>query len=156
MVCFVYISDYSVVLSSFLMVHVSFFFNFFPFWRLSFSQFLRIYLEVTNYLFSFIWECLTFTLIFFFLAMLDLGCCTQAFCSLVSGAYSLLWRTGLSSWRLLLFQSMGSRAHGLKGCSPWPSLLPSMWNLPGPGIEPMSLALAGCLLTTRPLGKSSP
>ena len=66
MVCFVYISDYSVVLSSFLMFHVSFFFNFFPFWRLSFSQFLRIYLEVTNYLFSFIWECLTFTLIFFF------------------------------------------------------------------------------------------
>ena len=66
MVCFVYISNYSVVLSSFLMVHVSFFFNFFPFWRLSFSQFLRIYLEVTNYLFSLIWECLTFTLIFFF------------------------------------------------------------------------------------------
>ena len=69
MVCFVYISDHSVVLSSFLMFHDSFFFNFFPFWRLSFSQFLKIYLEVTNYLFSFIWECLTFTLIFFLVGL---------------------------------------------------------------------------------------
>ena len=30
----------------------------------------------------------------------------------------------------------------------------SMWNLPGPGIEPMSLALAGGFLTTGPPGKS--
>ena len=61
---FLYISDYSVFLSSFLMFHDSFFHNFFPVWRSSFSQFLRIYLEVTNYLFSFIWECLSFPLIF--------------------------------------------------------------------------------------------
>ena len=29
-----------------------------------------------------------------------------------------------------------------------------MWNLPGPGIEPMSPALAGGFLTTVPPGKS--
>ena len=29
-----------------------------------------------------------------------------------------------------------------------------MWNLPGPGIEPMSPALAGEFLTTGPPGKS--
>ena len=29
-----------------------------------------------------------------------------------------------------------------------------MWDLPGPGLEPVSLALAGGLLTTAPLGKS--
>ena len=28
-----------------------------------------------------------------------------------------------------------------------------MWNLPGPGIEPMSPALAGGFLTTEPPGK---
>ena len=28
------------------------------------------------------------------------------------------------------------------------------WNLPGPGIKPVSPALAGGVLTTRPLGKS--
>jgi len=30
-----------------------------------------------------------------------------------------------------------------------------MWDLPGPGIEPMSLALAGGFLTTGPPGESS-
>ena len=124
MVCFVYISDYSVVLSPFLMFHDSFFFNFFPFWRLSLSQFLRIYLEVTNYLFSFIWECLSFTLIFFFFfGYVDLGCCAQAFSSSVSGAYSFcgayshcggftcFWAWALGPTGLIVV------AHGLS-CSP--------------------------------------
>ena len=31
----------------------------------------------------------------------------------------------------------------------------AMWNLPGPGIEPMSPALAGGFLTTEPSEKSS-
>ena len=29
-----------------------------------------------------------------------------------------------------------------------------MWNLPGPGLEPVSTALAGGFLTTAPPGKS--
>ena len=29
-----------------------------------------------------------------------------------------------------------------------------MWDLPGPGLEPVSLALAGGFLTTAPPGKS--
>ena len=49
---------------------------------------------------------------------------------------------------------MGSRAHGLSSCVtraqfPW-----GTWNLPGPGIEPTSPALAGRFLTTWPPGKS--
>ena len=32
-------------------------------------------------------------------------------------------------------------------------LLPSTWDLPGPGIEPLSPALAGGFLTTEPPGK---
>ena len=31
-----------------------------------------------------------------------------------------------------------------------------MWDLPGPGLKPMSLALAGGFLTTAPPGKSWP
>ena len=31
-----------------------------------------------------------------------------------------------------------------------------MWGLPGPGLDPMSSALAGGFLTTGPLGKSNP
>ena len=39
---------------------------------------------------------------------------------------------------------------------PWAWLLPSMWNLPRPGIEPVSSALAGGFLATGPPGKYLP
>ena len=51
------------------------------------------------------------------------------------------------------FRLWGTRAsvvvaHGLNSCST------AMWSLAGPGIEPMSPALAGGFLSTVPLGKS--
>ena len=63
-------------------------------------------------------------------------------------------------------RSTGSRAPGLGSCGSQAlelrlsscgtrALLPrSMWDLPGPGLEPVSPALAGGFLTTAPLGKS--
>ena len=49
-----------------------------------------------------------------------------------------------SHWCFLLFQSAGSRCMGFSSCitRAW-KLWHGMWNLPGPGIKPMSLALAG-------------
>ena len=44
---------------------------------------------------------------------------------------------------------------GLRSCGALAYLLCSKWNLPGPGIEPMSPALAGGLSATVPPGKSS-
>ena len=38
-------------------------------------------------------------------------------------------------------------------CGAWTQLLRSMWDLPGPGLEPMSPALADGFLTTVPPGK---
>ena len=54
------------------------------------------------------------------------------------------------------FSSCGSRAleHRLSSCGAWALLLHDMWDLPGPGLEPMSPALAGGFLTTVPPGKS--
>ena len=51
--------------------------------------------------------------------------------------------------------SFGSWAleHRLNSCGAWAYLLRGMWDLPGPGIEPISPALAGGFLTTRPPGK---
>ena len=55
-------------------------------------------------------------------------------------------------------------AHGLSSCGLWALerrlsscgaqalLLCGMWDLPGPGLEPVSLALAGGFLTTAPPG----
>ena len=84
----------------------------------------------------------------------------------VSGGYSSLQYAGFSlRWLLLLrstgsrqgdFSSCGSRAleHRLSTRGTWTLLLRGMWDLPGPGLEPMSPALAGGFLTTAPAGKS--
>ena len=48
---------------------------------------------------------------------------------------------------------VGSRRAGFSTCGAWALLLRSMWDLPGPGLEPMSPALAGGFLTTVPPGK---
>ena len=41
----------------------------------------------------------------------------------------------------------------LSSCGSWAQLLRGMWDLPRPGLEPMSLALAGRFSTTVPQGK---
>ena len=45
-------------------------------------------------------------------------------------------------------------ACGLSSCGTQAWLLCGTWDLPGPGLEPMSPALAGGFLTTAPPGKS--
>ena len=45
-------------------------------------------------------------------------------------------------------------AHRLSSCGARAQLLRGMWDLPGPGLEPVSPALAGGFLTTAPPGKS--
>ena len=55
-------------------------------------------------------------------------------------AFSLRW--------LLLFQSVGSRCMGFNRCSTRTELLWGVWDLPGPGMEPVSSALAGGFLST--------
>ena len=67
--------------------------------------------------------------------------------------YSSLRFSGFSLQSFLLLQSMGSRPSsfsslGLCSCGIQVLLLHSTWNLPGPEIKPMSLALQGRFLTT--------
>ena len=89
------------------------------------------------------------------MAVLGLRFCARAFSSCgrwgplfitVRGrltiAASLVAEHRLQTRRL---SSCGSRAQPLRG----------MWDLPRPGLEPMSPALAGGFLTTAPPGKSS-
>ena len=83
----------------------------------------------------------------------------------VSGGYSSLRCVGFSLRWLLLLRSTGSRHAGFSRCgsralehrlsSYWRTGLaaPRMWDLPGPGLEPVSPALAGGFLTTAPPGK---
>ena len=107
---------------------------------------------------------------------LDLGsvnglcCCACAFLQFRRAGASL-WLHRCAGFSLqwpLLQQSTGSRAHGLTGfgsgtsralvhrlncCGAEAWLLCGLWDLFGPGIEPVSPALAGGFITTEPPGK---
>ena len=91
---------------------------------------------------------------------------TDVSLAVASGGYSSLRCAGFSLQWLLLLWSTGSRRTGfsscgsqalerrLSSCGAWAQLLRGMWDLPGPGLKPVSPALAGRFLTTVPLGKS--
>ena len=90
----------------------------------------------------------------FFLAVLGLRFCARAFssCGLERGSLFIAVRGPLTiaaspvvEHRLQMrrLSSCGSRAQLLRG----------MWDLPRPGLEPVSPALAGRLPTTAPPGK---
>ena len=91
-------------------------------------------------------------------------------------AYSSLWCTGFSLVVASLVAEHGPQStrasvvvvrrlsscgvqaleRRLSSCGAWAQLLHGMWDLPGPGMEPVSPALAGGFLTTEPPGKPSP
>ena len=88
-----------------------------------------------------------------FLAVLGLCCFAHAF-SGCSRGYSLLCCMGFSFQCYLLLQSTGSRHPGSVVVEHRLSCSEAMRNLPGPGIEPVSPALADRFFTTEPLGKA--
>ena len=112
--------------------------------------------------------------IYLFLAALGLHCCVRAFSLVVAiGGYSLLQCTGFSLQWLLCCraQALGTRAsvvvacrlsscgswaleHRLSSCGTRAYSLRGMRDLPGPGLEPVSPALAGGFLITAPPGRS--
>ena len=65
------------------------------------------------------------------------------------------WASHCSGWAQALgtFSSVAI-ARGLKVCGVWAQLFCGMWNLPRPGIEPVSSALQGGFLSTVSPGKS--
>ena len=80
-------------------------------------------------------------LIYLFMTALCLPCFAWAFSS-------------CGKCGLLFIAEHVFQACGLRSCGTRAQLLHGMWNLPGPGIEPMSLASAGRFLSTVPSGKS--
>ena len=106
-----------------------------------------------------------FIYLFLLLPELGLRCCALLSLVAASRGYSSLWCTGFSLRQLLLLQSTGSRhagfsscgmwalEHKLRSCGAWPQLLRGMWDLLGPGLKPVSSALAGRFLTTAPPGE---
>ena len=110
--------------------------------------------------------------IYLFLAVLGLCCCVRASSSCRERGLLFFvvqashcgglshcgaWAVGTRASVVVAhgLSSCGSRApeHRLSSCGAWAQLLHGMWDLPRPGIEPVSPALAGGFSTTGPLEK---
>ena len=114
-----------------------------------FILFIFNYLILKNFIYF--WLC------WVFVAVWALAVASRGYSSLQWAGFSLLW--------LLLLWSTGSRRTGFSRCGSWALerrlsscgaralLLRGMWDLPRPGLEPVSPALAGGFLTTVPQGK---
>ena len=99
----------------------------------------------------FFFELINFIL---FLAALGLRCCARAFSSYGERGLLFVVVRRLLIAVVFFLQSTGSRRAGFSSCGSRPQLLCSMWDLPGPGLKPVSPALAGGFLPTAPPGKS--
>ena len=116
---------------------------------------------INFYLFIYFWLCLVFTAV----RGLSLVATSRGYSSWRCVGFSLRW--------LLSLRSTGSRRSGfhslarglsscgsqalecrLSSCGTRAYLLCGMWDLLGPGLQPVSPALAGRFLTTVPPGKS--
>ena len=113
-----------------------------------------------------------FILFILFWAVLGLRCYTRAFSScreqgllfiaarashcsgfFCCGAWALGAQASVVVARGLRSCGSGALECRLSSCGTRAYLLRSMWDLPGPGLEPMSPALAGVFLTTAPPGE---
>ena len=94
--------------------------------------------------------------IYLFMAALGLRCCAQAFLQLWRAGATL--RCGVQASHCGGFSCSGARALEcrLSSRGTRAQLLRGMWNLPGPGLEPVSPALADGFSTTAPPGKPHP
>ena len=87
------------------------------------------------------------------MAVLGLRFCARAFSS--CGKWGPLFITvcGPLTIAASLVAEQRLQTHKLSNCSSRAQLLCGMWDLPRPGLEPVSPALAGGLPTTAPPGK---
>ena len=87
------------------------------------------------------------------MAVLGLRFCARAFSSCDKRGPLLIAVRGPLSIVASLVAEHRLQTRRLSNCGSWAQLLRSMWDLPRPGLEPVSPALAGRLPTTAPPGK---
>ena len=109
---------------------------------------LFIYLFKLNHLFPFI-----YLFIYYFMAVLGLRFCERAFFS--CGKWGPLFIAVRGPLTIAASPVVEHRlqTHRLSSCGSRAQLLRGMWDLPRPGLEPASPALAGRFSTTAPPGK---
>ena len=103
------------------------------------------------FIYLFILKLLLFT---YFLAVLGLRFCARAFSSCGKRGPLFIAVRGPLTIAASLVAEHRLQSRRLSSCGTRSLLLRGMWDLPGPGIEPVSPALAGRFSTTAPPGKS--
>ena len=87
------------------------------------------------------------------MAVLGLRFCARAFSRCGERGPLFIAMRGPFTIAASLAAEHGLQTRKLSDCGSWAQLLRGMWDLPGPGLEPVSPALAGRLSTTAPPGK---
>ena len=96
---------------------------------------------------------LLFIFINLFMAVLGLRFCSSAFSSCGERGPLFIAVCGPLTIVASLVSEHRLQMHRLSSCGSRAQLLRGMWDLPRPGLEPVSPALAGRLSTTAPPGK---
>ena len=96
---------------------------------------------------------LKFIYFYLFLGVLGLRFCARAFSSCGKRGPLFIAVHGPLTIAASLVAEHRLQTHRLSNCGSRAQLLHSMWDLPRPGLEPMSPALAGRFSTTAPPGK---
>ena len=125
------------------------------------NNFFYIYIYIYIYIFFFFFDCVGSSLLCAgFLQLWRAGatlCCgvQTSHCSGFSCCRARALGTQASVVVARRLSSCGSQAleHRLSSCGTWAQLLHSMWDIPRPGLESVSPALAGGFLITVPPGK---
>ena len=87
------------------------------------------------------------------MAVLGLRFCARAFSSCGKRGPLFIAGRGPLTITASLVAEYRLQTRRLSNCGSWAQLLRGMWDPPRPGLEPVSLALAGRLSTTAPPGK---
>ena len=87
------------------------------------------------------------------MAVLGLRFCARAFSSCGERGPRFIAVCGPLTIAASLVAEHRLQTRRLSSCGSWAQLLRGMWDLPRPGLEPMSPALAGRFSTTAPPGK---
>ena len=88
------------------------------------------------------------------MAVLGLRFCTRAFSSCGKRGPLFIVVCGRLTIEASLVAEHRLQTRRLSNCGSWAQLLRGMWDLPRPGLDPLSPALAGRLSTTAPTGKA--
>ena len=94
--------------------------------------------------------------IYLFMTVLGLRFCARAFSSCVKWGPLFIAVRGPLTIAASLVAEHRLQTRRLSNCGSRAQLLRGMWDLPRPGLEPMSPALAGRFSTTAPPGKPPP